>query len=475
MGNGQFEFDPTDYNMDFAVVVGDSMMPIIIEGTYDMTVGGYNYTYTYCLPTGKKLTTIEQQYGDYDFELPEAKMLKFDEYYGYLAIDGTVYALDAETEDVAYTAEEETFIFRPAFENVINGYGYAFTYDTESGFEEPTVKGLYVYNVSGEKWIDCVYEKDLSDFEGDYYILNNGKILYQTTEMLPTDAVNYDYMFGGAKFDLKHVLVDVTTGEETEVQFGWYINELESISEMQQFKNVDLMAEIVPIEDGYLSHNMTKMVFMDNEMNILVAISDEANVELVGMMPVIKGIYKAEYVNGGLDEHYDEYSYTKYLDESMKEIDVTGFEVVGNYLVKENKIYAWSDLTNAKLDMANYEVVSRAQTFMILKDKEVAEGEKAKYYYFSLETFATPVEVKGYQSVNADYGYFIVEKQSDREDTTGAGPLMDYVMYDSNNQVIGTFEANVVSVYLRDDCWEINLTNGDVWTVAHNLSGFDRV
>ncbi len=472
-GGSQFEFDPTNYNLDFAAVIADNMLPIIVEATYDTTVSGYSYTYTYCLPTGKKLTSVEQQYGDHSFVLPEVEMLKFDNYYGYLAIDGTVYALEAETYDVVYTAEEETFIFRPTFERVINGYGYALTYDTESGFEEPPVSGLYVYNVSGEKWIDCVYEKDLSDFAGDYYILSNGKILYQTTEVLPTDAVNYDYMLGGAKFDLKHVLVDVTTGEETEVQFGWYIDELRSISEMQQFKNVDILAEIVPIEDGYLSENMAKQVFMDNEMNILVAISDEANVELVSMMPVNKGIYQAQYVNGGLDEYGNEYRYTKYLDENMKEIDVTGFSVVGTYLVKENKIYAWSDLTNAKLDMANYEVVTEAQNFMILKDKEVAEGEKAKYYYFSLETFATPVEVKGYQSVNTEYDYFIVEKESDRTDPTGAGPLMDYVMYDCNNQVIGTFEANVQNVYLRDDCWEINLTNGDVWTVAHNFGGFE--
>lgn len=474
-GSNDFEFDPTKYHMDYAAVefLPGSVFPAVVEAVFDKDKNDYVHTFTYYSPVGEKLVTYAQPEDEYDYQPPVAQFLKQNDQYAYIALEDTVYVFDRELK-VVHKEEKDTLIYRPDFDEIINGYGYVLYDSTPAGSE--TEPALYVYDLSYDKWINCVYELHFDEEwdEDDITILNNGNILVQYTESLMPMAVNYDYAEYGMKYDLHHILIDVTTGEEKEIEFGWYIDDLNAVPANMGFvEKVGITAQIVPIENDMLNTNATKMVFMDNELNILAVINDAANVEMSGLNPIFKGVYQAQFKNGAVDVNGNEYREYKYVNENMEEIDVTGFTVArsGKYLMKEGKVYAWSDLTTAKADLSAYEIVSEKNDFAILKDKEVAEGETAKYYYFSFNTLAAPVEVEGYQSVGSRYGYFMVEKESERKGPEGE-KLMDYVMYDCNNQVIGTFEANVDSVSLRDDCWEIELTNGDVWTVAHDFSGF---
>ncbi|MBO5481547.1 MAG: hypothetical protein J6A63_10210 [Clostridia bacterium] len=473
-GDNDFEFDPTKYNLDYAAVeiFPDSILPTVVEATFDKDKNDYVHTFIYYSPVGEKLATYVQPEYEYGYLPPVAQFLKQSEQYAYIAIEDTVYVFDRELK-VVRKEEKDTLIYRPDFDEVFENKGYVFTYDPEDYSEEPQPIGLYVYDLSYDKWINCVYEKQFPDewLEGDITLLNNGNLLVQYTESLMPSAVNYDYAEYGMKYDVHHVLVDVATGEEKEIELGWYIEYSRAVPADTGFvEKVGIMAQIVPIENDVLNTNATKMVLMDNELNILVLINDDTNAEMGGLNPIVKGVYAAEFKNGALDVNGNEYTEYKYLNENMEEIDVTGFtiEAEGKYLMKDGKVYAWSDLTNAKADLSAYTFVRRMDSFAILTDKEVADGETAKYYYFSFNTFAAPVEIQGYKAANSQYGYFMVEKESERKGPEGE-KLMDYVMYDCNNQVIGTFEANVSRVSLREDCWEIELANGEVWTVAHDL------
>jgi hypothetical protein len=328
------------------------------------------------------------------------------------------------TNELLYVSNEnEPMICRPAYQAQTASYGAII--DVNGKF--------WMHKLDGENWIEVVSAKKLpaSWINVKIFAMESGKFLMQGWKQLAPDAVNYDIDEGGAKYDVFQTVIDPATGEEKAVEFGYIIQSLGAVdAEMNLTEKVKNVATILPIVEKTVSSEELE-VALDNDLNILYA--DQTMFEQVA-----ENLYLSEIT-------YDNNSKVRVLVDGKGEIKTyipEAYQDMGNYLQLGTKIYAWTDLENAKVDLADYDQVIEQNAYLILR-KDIQptdpEGEVTyEYYYFNRTTVATPTKITQ-EIARCDQDFIItkvtVPAQGEQPET------VEYYLYNSDNVLLGKYDG----------------------------------
>lgn len=398
--------------------------------------------------------------------------------YTYISFGGKTQIIDNETNKIVKAMDTDYLIKRPAFDEIVGDYGYVVDYDK-----------VWVYNLKGENWVDCVYYAEAPSAwnSTNIYVMQDGKILMQGTKYLSSSAASFDYMIDEAKFDIVQTITDVATKTTTEVEFGYMINSLEiATAEDGYTDKAKNIVSITPVVDDALATNETlDDVIIDNELNILYVYEasligqDDSNKRIVA-----PNLYLTKLV-------YDEESWAKVLvdgDGKLVAYVPASYEDFGSYLKKGDAYYAWTDLKTPKFTMPEeYNGLVDCEEFRIYSvttevpaEEEGGESTTETKYYllnkFTLEVKEVPEasnhvyssdELVVYRSGSKE----VVDIPADPEvegSTDTMKTVQVYAFYTANGAFTAEFDTyinfyNGFSVDEETGVWTIRLDNGEVY------------
>ncbi len=378
--------------------------------------------------------------------------------YEYITIDDKVWVVDSETgalvemEGVSKTGNDvNTFIQRPDFDEVANNIGYVFN-------AQGTV---WAYDLT--KWISCVYYNVMPSAwaNANTMVLDNGNMLVQYWKGLPDEAVNYDVLDSGIKYDIVQVIINPTTQEMTAVEFGYIFEQAGSAAEKynDNAKNVVILS---PIEDKTVNASAKFEAVIDADLNILYA----HKATLVGQ-DISDFEYKAANVYETTVDYSDTVSVTVLVDGEGKEIckvPTSATSILG--LPKVNgKVYS-ADMATVLFDEKDYGSIDRTLNGKWVIYKKVTPGEgdasaTTEYFYFNANMTA-PAKLAGdfYTSAWGTAGTFIVEVEV--EEAT------KYEIYNANNEKLGgTYDTAPTITVMGDSLLKITATVGEEAVVEY--------
>ena len=438
------------------------------------------YTYTYYTNSGEKIAELENSSA-------EISSIDCNNDKTGLIMNGDIYVVDDETSKIEYTTRYDLFVDRPEFDCVIGDYGYyindGYYYD---GYDYVYVDEIQVYNLKNDKlWVDCVYVVDEDEYEdADAYILQNGNILVQDVVDVEDFEINYDYEEYGNKYNVNYYIINPTNGEVKEVEFGYYINDLEMAdAEDSQFTDKVLnIAEVSTIKDKVVLDD-ERYFILDNELNILYEVAPFVNgqedfeYEVVG-----KDLLLVEISVG--DATVDAVVNTKgeivcYLPNSVTQHD--GYVTISS---EYGKFYNYDmtliiDLVEEEYTIANsngdsYFLVKTRIELETIEPEEGEEGEAEEkevevkeFYFFNPSVMSEPVFIadeltEGYLTHTAfgnyiygTFGYVVttyeeVEVEPEEGAEEGAEPTYEtvytYTLYNLAGEEVAAFDTNPVFV-----------------------------
>ena len=417
----------------------------IVDGNVNIDTTVQIFTYT-----GKQIgeNYVDEDGSWMDYSDPYVDYT-LDESLCYVIYQNKYYVIDTETYDLVYTSTPDEMVKRPIFDDVKGNYGYVFT----GSF---AVEGVNVYDLT--KWIDCVYNYTVPSYydDAEMTVLDNGKILVWANVALARNAVSYDFIESGDKYDMVYVIVDPVAGTETEVEFGYAIDIVLPIEEDGGvFTAVSLdynIARVYPVENGYVNYNAPKLFIVDNELNIICEINAQDVTVLVDDGVFLKEVtfndgkyaYELVDVNG---------KHISYL--SLETTPMIGYKIVGDCLVN----YAGEtllDLSKYNSGYTSYEGLTIGN-YIILFEEVVVEADDP-------ETEDVDETVMGYKFYFYNPGADLKEIDTDKdnwaiENVTAYGYQISYtelreveienVTYDEygNEQITTETIEQTVKVY----------------------------
>lgn len=171
-------------------------------------------------------------------------------------------------------------------------YGYrideeeAIAVQISADFAMATFPGVSV-SVYKDYNLVATYETNVYHVSG-YAVLPNGNVYFCEYRQLPEDATEYDIALDVYKFDVVHTILDVTTGQTSEVENGFvaskiytestpniqtllHLNTLgqDNILHSMKLKEGYVLAEIQAFEDGALTGNSTFAVLNSETMELV--------------------------------------------------------------------------------------------------------------------------------------------------------------------------------------------------------------
>ena len=349
--------------------------------------------------------------------------------YKQLVAYGVTFAMDATTNALLYVFDDaETVIYRPEYTVNTGSYGALIKDDT-----------LWVHKLDGEKWIDLAYTKVIPSYwqNVQLFALEDGNILMQGYCALPADAVNYDINLG-AKYDVFQTVINPATGEETQLEFGYIIKYMVTATPEEGFtEKAKNLAVISPIVNKAVSTEELEVI-LDNQLNILYV----EQTSLLGQGDIQKQVAEDLYLS---TLTYDNGSTVRILVNGKGELveyipEI--YEDKGSYLQAGSKLYAWTDLKNAKFDLEGYSVITMNGNYFMLR-KEIQptdpEGEVTyETYYLNVRTLAAPVKVNG--TLNTTMNDYIITMVT--VPAQGETPeTVKYCLYNSEYQLFGEYEV----------------------------------
>lgn len=349
-----------------------------------------------------------------------------------------VVAIDSTTYKLLHVFEkDEPVIARPAYTVQTETYGAL--------YEEGNNK-LWIHSFDGA-CLKLTYAKVLPSYVSNVRLfpLQDGKLLMQGYKQLSPDAVNYDIGGDTVKYDVFQTIIDPATGEEKDVEFGYQIAMMyTATAELGYTDKAKNVAMIMPIEDKAVSGE-TLNVILDNELNILYV----EQKTLIGQGNVEKQVGEDLYLSSLT---YDNGSSVRILVNGKGELVKylpEAYEDKGNYLQVGTKLYAWNDLENAKLDLADYsEVQTLSYGFVLTKEIQPTEPEGEvtyEYYYFNSATLTLSKKFAVKPSAQGG-GLLIVKETIPAQGETPE--TVKSTVYNANLEVL--FEGEGVAAYLFD-------------------------
>ncbi len=247
--NREADLAATKSTAELTSIQGYTIIVVETETVLD----DYNKTYTKSFYTalGVMITSVKRpknfSYSDVISEIGD----------GYMEIDGKIYKIE---DDVASYKFDKGLTDIPDFDMITDKYVYDYYYDSvriyDTNFEYLTSFDLPVY-----------FDEDVDECSS--YILANGNLIIQISDMLPGDASEYDFMLPAVntdsgeyvKYDLRTIIFDIGTKSANEIDFNYVINDIENPLSYDDFekdfiaKKVENVAYLYGIVDKYIDYN----------------------------------------------------------------------------------------------------------------------------------------------------------------------------------------------------------------------------
>lgn len=208
-------------------------------------------TYSYYTLSGAEIAT------DLENDDIDASILNGEEFA--LTVDDTVYVI--VDDKISYTFDEAQFVDRPRFDyvNEEKNLGYLVV----DGYKTTVL----VYDLT--KWMSCTWAYELPAYDDvDFFFLANGNILLQTQTVVPSGSVNYDYTDGYTNYDLDYFVVDVNTKAATEIEFGYYIYDVDVADKETDAASVKNWIQVADIENKNITGS-SMILAADDSLKII--------------------------------------------------------------------------------------------------------------------------------------------------------------------------------------------------------------
>lgn len=173
------------------------------------------------------------------------------------------------------TAQSDSYYFSAYdFQGEYDDYLYAWEFGTIN-------RKIQVFNKEGVCCVNYNHPNDVA--MASNYILNNGNVLTQEWKLLDDDATDFSFKYiSGQKIKLLSKIINYKTGDVTEVNLDYYIEDLESAYSRGEYsyfpfalgKDLQNQAYITRFTGGVLS-TATKYVVLDNSLNIVYTFKND--------------------------------------------------------------------------------------------------------------------------------------------------------------------------------------------------------
>ena len=374
--------------------------------------------------------------------------------------DNTVYVIDKNGK-LIHKADEDMFIDHPDFVEADDNYG--FVIKTNSGFDtnSPLLAAapldgmnatIYMYDLS--KWIECVYAYEVpTDLKYvQAFALEGGKILVQGLKSLPSDAVNYDILEAGAKYDVVYILVDAAAAKAETVEFGYLITSVDRDTD-EYPDAVKYVINANTIENQ--SFGKSVKLYAKEDLSIVAEWNALLPDFVTNAVALADGNYKGDVKYGEGSE------VTKIFDAAGNELATipNNATVAENWINVDGKYYNFKMqlIFDPKADTENpyTNITSYGSYLLMRKDDNV--------YYWNA-TMTAPVMIANHESnqtvVNNTATNFIVKTTTNGVDS--------YALYSAENVKVLETSVAIDNVSLKTNSsdayyWEVSLKDGTLY------------
>ena len=204
---------------------------------------------------------------------------------------------------------------------------------------------------------------DHDGIDYDYFILSDGTILFQSFEVLPEDAKDYDYCEDGKKIKVTTLLIDPKKGTEKSIKVDFLINEIVALDAIESdgenyleytgiSEKYDNLAHITYIEDKKMAN--AAIVTLNNNGGIKSELFTDLPMIENGEMPYIfsSGIFYYYTIN-------DTVILINAENEKIMEVSTSAFndmELNDSYIVLDGVIYDYNLRVVYDFGAENYEL-----------------------------------------------------------------------------------------------------------------------
>ena len=369
---------------------------------------------------GEVLFDVVKEYEDVEEWSNYASTLNNDVVY--YTFDDTVYAFDAVTYEKIATLDKLSLVYRPTYAYTTEDYGYIYLDNT-----------IFVYDLNN--WVECLYSYTIPSYyqNANRFYINDGKILVQAEVSLLSSATSYDFVRGGAKYDLVYVVIDPATKTATEVEFGYYIISASDISTDEKALNKFI---VNPIVDDRINSNQRLYLVADKDFNVTVGVDNpnfyfvDKDVILVTEIIGANGASVRKLVNATTGE------LIAYVADKAN--------VHENYITYDGKYYDFNMKPILDPVAEEYNIYETETEYMILTKtvatEEDPESFVTEYYFFSADKGAVKLDFVNLSVRSSrEYGYIISHEVEKVDEKTGEKYTATvYTFINNENEVVFT-------------------------------------
>ena len=367
----------------------------------------------------------------------------------YVTFANTVYAFEKNTTNLIATLDKMSLVYRPKFDYVNGNYGYVYLNNKHVGL---------VYDLT--KWVDCVYSYDFPSYyeNMEFFFINNGNLLVQACVRLADNAVSYDVLENGAKYDIVYLLINPATKTATEIEFGYYI-----VSAEASDKNADWNEVVAyPIVNDRVDYNHALELITDKDLKILFNDTyDNATVVADGIILVSEEISNGLYVNKLINTAGDLIAYVP-----------ASASIHDNYIVYDGKLYNFSMQMIFDPAKEGYVVNYCLENYLLLSklvpSVDNPESLVLEYYYYNIATKeANKFNFAHFYLTNVDELYFVVRHDVAVVDNFGETSIKTvYSVFNYNGELIFEDTSFVINSYkIGDGVYDFDMDDGSTYIV----------
>ena len=287
----------------------------------------------------------------------------------------------------------------------------------------------------------------------DYFILSDGTILFQSFEVLPEDAKDYDYCEDGEKIKVETVLIDPKKGTEKSANASFIIFEQTALDEI--YSNGETTRDYSGVADKY--KNIACISYIEDKKlttEVVVAIDNNGKItgELFRDLPMIDDYSIVEIFSDGIFYYptiNDTYIFINENNEKLLEISSSALynmDTNANYIVLDGVIYDYSFRVVYDFGAENYELYSDGwYTEGVMSDGILLTRDDAVYLYKNGATNLIISKDSTDEIWSVYNDYYVIR----REDKNGD---YKYVYFNARGQELFTsFEYSASRIVYNND------------------------
>ncbi len=361
---------------------------------------------------------------------------------------GGVFALDRASGEVIYRTSIEELSAHSDARCISGGVGYVL----DGG-------NIYAYDI--ELWDSSIMTYELPHDAEDIklFALSDGDLLIQAVRPLLYNAVSYDFLSDGNKYDLIYIIIDISERSAEETEFGYYVNSAAALDRRCGYtdaaKNLFGVFEI-----------KNDLIELDNERHFIVQNDLSISCDITEFYDEERRLVGDDLFFGyGFDEGADRGCYD--LENSAGEVIARlpeGAEFMGNYIFYDGDIYDLDMRLSIDCgDADGYYMYHLGYEFMLLyKLSDDPDRETGiVYYFYNPDINDAPVEfdeeVHFYRAEEPFFEIGYIER-------TESGARIVYEILNARYEsVLQSRTIIECAEYIEGKSWIITLKNGEVY------------